>query len=149
MEKNCHFGVAGQELWDWRRLIVPTKLFLEKIFQNWSKVQDTNLIGAVYLYADFCFPVKEVRNNLEFILQNTPYWDKNVGELQVSDLKEQVMQIKILVSTPNENSLSTLKAYIREEIIAYIVQNHPYALPKSRTYQQKQDFDCAAGVEKK
>lgn len=139
--EEINFRSVVIKLWDWRRLIVPTNLFLEKTFQNWSKVQDTNLIGTVYLYVDFSLPVKELRSYLELILQKTPHWDRNVGLLQVGDLQERVMQLKILASASNADSLSNLRAFLREELIGYIVQKYPYALPKTRSYALKNDLN--------
>lgn len=129
------------KLWDWRRLIVPTSFFLDKTFENWSRVQDNNLIGTVYVYVDFILPVAMVREQLSVILAKSPYWDKKVGLLQVGDLQERVMQLKILASASNPNDLANLRAFIREEIISYIVTNYPNALPKTRSYTVKNDFD--------
>ena len=138
--EEINFRSVVVKLWDWRRLVVPTSFFLEKTFQNWNRVQDTNLIGTILFSVDFTLPVSEARNHLKRILQDTPYWDKNVGILQVSELQERVMQIKILASSHNADDLSNLRAFIREEMIKYIVQDHPYALPKTRSFTQKNDI---------
>jgi small-conductance mechanosensitive channel len=135
--EEINFRNVIVKLWDWRRLIVPTNFFLEKSFQNWSREQKTNLIGSVILYTDFTLPVAEVRIKLNSLLKNSPYWDQNVGSLEVSDLQSQVMQLKILASAKHSGDLSKLKASIREELIGFIVKTYPYALPQSRSYTMK------------
>ena len=47
-------------IWDLRRLVVPLSYFIEKPFQNWTCVS-ADLLGAVYVYADYTIPVAEVR----------------------------------------------------------------------------------------
>lgn len=131
--EEINFRSVIVKLWDWRRLIVPTNFFLEKSFQNWSRENNTNLIGAVLLYCDFTLPVNDIRNKLDSLLKNSPYWDQNIGTVQVSDLQPEVMQLKILASARNSSDLSKLKADIREELMDYIVKTHPNALPQSRS----------------
>jgi small-conductance mechanosensitive channel len=39
-------------IWDQRRLIVPINQFIEKPFQNWTRIS-ADLLGTVYLYVDY------------------------------------------------------------------------------------------------
>ncbi len=48
--------------WDLRRMILPITYFVEKPFQNWSRVS-TDLLGAVVLYLDYQAPIGELRRN--------------------------------------------------------------------------------------
>lgn len=146
--EEINFRNVVVKLWDWRRLVVPTSFFLEKSFQNWSSVQTNNLIGTVFLHVDFTLPVADIRSKLLDLLNKTPYWDENVGLIQVSELQERVMQLKILASARNPDDLSNLKAYLREEIMAYIVRKHHYALPKTRSYSSKNDNELERSVNK-
>ncbi|MBA2648447.1 MAG: mechanosensitive ion channel [Legionella sp.] len=135
--EEINFRNVVIKLWDWRRLIVPTSYFLEQSFQNWSRVEDTNLIGTVFLYVDFTMPVSKIRDKLSSILNNTNLWDGNVNTVQVNALQENVMQLKILASAKNSSDMSDLCAFIREALITYIVSEFPNALPKERTTLQE------------
>jgi small-conductance mechanosensitive channel len=42
--------------WDLRRMILPITYFVEKPFQNWSRVS-TDLLGAIVLYLDYQAPI--------------------------------------------------------------------------------------------
>ena len=45
------------KIWDLRRLILPISYFIEKPFQNWTRVS-ADLLGTVYLYVDYSVPVE-------------------------------------------------------------------------------------------
>ncbi|STY28619.1 small-conductance mechanosensitive channel [Legionella wadsworthii] len=120
------------KLWDLRRLTVPTHYFLEKPFQNWSRNEINNLIGAVSLYVDFTLPLAKLRNKVTDILKSSALWDGKTCKIQVYDLQEHVMQVRILVSAQNADDLSNLRCEIREKVIQYIVENYPRALPMTR-----------------
>jgi small-conductance mechanosensitive channel len=127
---------------DWRRLVVPTNYFLNKSFQNWSRQEKNNLIGSIYLYADFTLPVHKTRAELTRILTQSSFWDGDVGDINVSDLKENVMQLKVSASARNPSDVDNLQNEIREKLIHYITQNHAACLPILRSYTVKN-----AGVE--
>ena len=131
--EEINFRNVVIKMWNWRRMIVPTHFFLEKAFQNWNRVEHTNLLEVFYLYVDFTMPVEQLRNKFYSILKNSDLWDKDVGKMQVSDLKESSMQLKIVVSAKNSDEASNLGAHIREELISYIAKTFPDLLPKTRS----------------
>ncbi len=130
--EEINFRNVIVKLWDWRRLVVPTNYFLENSFQNWSREQTTNLIGSVFLYVDFTLPVSALRDELNNILTHSSFWDGTIGNLTVSDLQAQVMQLKILASAKNAGDVGNLCNEIREKLINYIVKNYPECLPRVR-----------------
>lgn len=118
-------------LWDWRRLILPLSYFMERPFQNWTR-EEASLIGTVHLYADYTLPVAELRAKLEEIAQRSKLWDGRVVALQVTDFRETVMEIRMLVSARNAGEAFDLRCHVREEIIGWLQQAHPGALPRLR-----------------
>src|SRR5690606_30664525 len=70
-------------LWDKRRLIVPTTYFIENTFQTWTRTQ-ADILGTVFIYADYTLPLDPVRNELTRVLAETNYWDGKVNVLQVT-----------------------------------------------------------------
>jgi small-conductance mechanosensitive channel len=131
--EEINFRSVVVKLWDWRRLVVPTNYFLENIFQNWSREQDNNLIGVVYLFVDFTLPVDKVREELNSILSSNPLWDGTVGTITVNDLQPQVMQLRVLASAKNADDVSKLRNEIREKLMSYIVAHYPNSLPQGRS----------------
>ncbi|MDB5509716.1 MAG: mscS [Hyphomicrobiales bacterium] len=119
-------------LWDWRRMIVPLSHFIEKPFQNWTR-EGAALIGSVMLYVDFTVPVGELRRRLEETVKRSSLWDGKVVNLQVTDFRENTMEVRMLVSASNSGRTFDLRCEIREQMIDFIQQRYPSALPRMRT----------------
>lgn len=119
-------------LWDWRRLIVPLSYFIETPFQNWTR-EGAALIGSVFMYTDFTVPVADLRARLEEVVKSSPLWDGRVVALQVTDFKENTMELRMLVSASNSGKAFDLRCEVRERMIAYVQQRYPHALPRLRT----------------
>src|SRR3989440_1298729 len=117
--------------WDLRRLVLPITYFVEKPFQNWSRVS-TELLGTVILYLDYQAPMGELRKELKRLVQNHPKWDKRVCGLQVTDTKEHVIEVRALISGSDPGKLGDLRCEIREGLIDFLVRNYPESLPRSR-----------------
>ncbi len=119
------------KLWDWRRLILPLGYFIEKPFQNWTR-EGASLIGTVMIYLDYTVPVAEIRRKVEEIAAASPLWDRQVVNVAVTDFRETVMEIRILVSAADGGKTFDLRCEVREKLIAFIQQDYPGALPKMR-----------------
>ncbi|MCQ8240667.1 mechanosensitive ion channel family protein [Rhizosaccharibacter radicis] len=118
-------------LWDWRRMILPIAYFLEKPFQNWTH-QSASLIGSVFFYLDYSVPVDAIRARLQEIVKETPLWDGNVVNLQVSDMKQREVEIRMLVSARNAPQAWDLRCFVREKMLMFLQSEHPEALPRTR-----------------
>ncbi len=119
-------------LWDRRRMIVPLKYFLEKPFQNWTR-ETSNLIGAVFLKVDYTVEVDALRGRLKGVVRETPLWDGEVCNLQVTDATENTIEIRIAVSARNAPDTWDLRCFVREKMIEFLKEQHPEALPRQRT----------------
>ena len=117
--------------WDLRRMILPITYFVEKPFQNWSRVS-TELLGTVILYLDYQVPMGELRKELKRLVENNPKWDKRVCGLQITDTTEHAIQVRALVSSTDPGKMGDLRAEVREGLINFLVKNHPDSLPRSR-----------------
>jgi len=119
------------KLWDWRRMIVPLSYFIEKPFQNWTR-ETSALIGSVFLYVDYTVPVEKVREKLMEIARASPLWDGRVVVLQVSDAKDRTIELRALLSARSAPSAWDLRCEVREKLIAYLREEYPDALPRTR-----------------
>jgi small-conductance mechanosensitive channel len=128
------------KIWDERRLIVPISYFIEKPFQNWTRTT-SQLLGAVFIYADYSVPVQELRNELNRILESEPQWDKRVATVQVTNSTEQTVEIRILVSAENSSNTWNLRCLVRERMIEFLQKKYPDCLPRIRleTAEHKSD----------
>lgn len=119
-------------IWDQRRLVVPINYFIEKPFQNWTRTT-SELLGTVMLYTDFMVPVDDVRAELDRILDGNPLWDGRVRNVQVTDVREQSVELRAMVSAATSGNLWDLRVQVREKLVDYLRQHHPEALPRVRT----------------
>ncbi len=119
-------------LWDWRRLVLPLTYFIQKPFQNWTR-DGASLIGSVFLYVDHTAPLDAMRKKLGEIAAQSPLWDRSVVNLQVSDAKENVIEVRMLISARNAPQAWDLRCEVREKMITFLQTEHPGALPRHRT----------------
>ncbi|WP_082512439.1 mechanosensitive ion channel domain-containing protein [Afipia sp. Root123D2] len=119
------------KLWDWRRMVVPLSHFIEKPFQNWTR-ETSALIGSVFLYVDYSVPTEKLREKLMEIVRASPLWDGRVVALQVSDTKDRTVELRALVSAGSAPATWDLRCEVREKLIAYLQQDYPEALPRTR-----------------
>jgi small-conductance mechanosensitive channel len=118
-------------IWDDRRMVLPLSYFIQKPFQNWTRVS-AQLLGSVFVWVDYTFPVDEARLALKPIIENNPLWDKRFWNLQVSDTSEKTIQLRVLATAADSSKAWDLRCKIREDFIAYIQKNHPQCLPRVR-----------------
>lgn len=119
------------KLWDWRRMILPLSYFIENPFQNWTR-EGSALIGTVMIYLDYSVPVGALRKRVEEIANESKIWDRRVVNVQVTDFKESVMEVRILISANNAPKTFDMRCEMREKIIDFIQNEYPAALPRVR-----------------
>ncbi|RYZ96005.1 MAG: mechanosensitive ion channel [Sphingobacteriaceae bacterium] len=123
-------------IWDQRRLILPINYFIEKPFQNWTR-NTSEILGTAFLYVDQTFSVDALRSELERLLNISELWDGRVGILQVTDIKETVMELRALMSARNSSEAFDLRCYVRENLLKFIKENQESGLPKTRVVMQE------------
>jgi small-conductance mechanosensitive channel len=117
--------------WDWRRLILPLTYFIENPFQNWTH-SSAELIGTVFLHVDYAMPIEPIREKLQEVVKDNPRWDGKIAGVQVTDLPEQMVEVRILVSARSAPVVFDLRCDVREAMIAWMVKDYPWALPRQR-----------------
>ena len=118
-------------IWDKRRLIVPITYFIDKPFQNWTRTT-SEILGTVFIYVDYGFPVDAMRDELTRILKRAKEWDGQVNVLQVTDAKQVTMELRALVSAANSPAAWDLRVKVREELIRFVQEKYPQYLPRTR-----------------
>ncbi len=123
-------------IWDKRRLILPTTYFIEKPFQNWTRVS-ADILGSVFIYTDYEMPVEKLREAFLEMVKKTTFWDGNVAVMQVTNATDRIMEIRALMSAPDSPTAWDLRVHIREELIRFLRENYPKHLPKTRVMMEK------------
>ena len=118
-------------VWDDRRLIVPVSKFLEDSFQNWTR-ESSQLLGSAFFYVDPSADVARIRAALEKVVKSNPLWDGRFFNLQVTDIKPDVMELRALVTAADASRAFDLRCAVREALMGYIAGQMPEALPRHR-----------------
>lgn len=132
-------------IWDLRRLVLPITYFIEKPFQNWTRVS-ADILGTVFLYADYTIPVEKVRRKLHEILRATDLWDGKVWGLQVTNATERTVELRALMSAPDASLAWDLRCHVREALLAWLQGEFPASLPRVRAEIPGGSGKGAAGV---
>ena len=118
-------------IWDERRLIIPCRYFTQTPFENWTRRAAAQL-GTVELKLDWSAPMTLIRTKVEQLLTATDLWDGRTWAVQITDSDEYTVTVRILVSAANSGNLNDLRAYLREQVISWIVTDEPWARPAQR-----------------
>ncbi|WP_428262178.1 mechanosensitive ion channel family protein [Haliangium sp.] len=118
-------------IWDLRRLVVPITYFIEKPFQNWTRVS-ADLLGTVFLYTDYRIPVDELRAELARVLEVSDKWDGKVCGLQVTNATERTLELRALMSAADSGKAWDLRCHVRERLVTFIQERFPDYLPRHR-----------------
>jgi len=119
------------KIWDLRRLIVPLTYFLENPFENWTR-SSAHILGSILLYMDYTVPVTALREKFLELVKANAKWDGQTAVLQVTDAKENTIEVRALVSARNSGLAWDLRCEIREQLIDFIGREYPGALPRRR-----------------
>ena len=113
------FTFVVVRLWDKRQLILPVSYFLERPFQNWTRYTP-ELIGAVFVQADFGVPVDAMRAELQRLCEADPNWNGQVCRLIVSDVNERSIVVRATVSADEPAKLFDLRVAVREGLVRWL-----------------------------
>jgi small-conductance mechanosensitive channel len=119
------------QIWDDRRLILPTSYFTSKPFQNWTRTGSA-VLGTAELDVDWSTPVEDVRAELRSVCEGTELWDGRVCVLQVTDAVGGMVRLRALVSSPDAPALWDLRCLVREHLVAWVWERRRGALPRFR-----------------
>jgi len=118
-------------IWDQRRLIVPINQFIERPFQNWTRVS-ADILGSVFVYTDYTVPVEALRPEIERMVKASKDWDGRFWNLQVTDTTERTLQLRVLATAADASKAWDLRCELREKLVAFLQDTYPQCLPRIR-----------------
>ena len=118
-------------IWDQRQIILPITYFIEKPFINYTRA-DLELLGTAFIYTDHTINVQKLREAaLEFV-HAYPDWDQRVATVAVTNLTDQSVEIRVLVSISDLTKMFDFRTSVREFLLGHIQEQQPEALPRTR-----------------
>ncbi|MFF9122025.1 mechanosensitive ion channel family protein [Streptomyces sp. NPDC014889] len=118
--------------WDERRITMPVSYFTSNPFENWSR-GTPQMTGTVYFHLDHCAPMDAMREKLRDILRECPAWDGRAYNLVVTDTTPTTMEVRALVTAKDAGDIWTVRVEVREQLLRWLSEHHPYALPRINT----------------
>lgn len=106
-------------LWDHRNLILPIPRLLEMPFENWTRL-GTDLIGTVLVRVDFAAPIARVRDEVERFVSAHPLFDGATVAVQVIEIEERTVTLRVLVSASDAAKLFDLRCDVREFVLGLL-----------------------------
>jgi small-conductance mechanosensitive channel len=120
------------QLWDERRMIIPTSWFTTQPFENWTR-SSAQLLGGVNLDVDWTVPMERLRQRLTDVLDASSLWDRRVNVLQVTDAVGGVTRGRPRVWARPAPVLWDLRCHVREELATWLREQGGPGIPLVRT----------------
>ncbi len=118
-------------VWDDRRLVLPSTYFTTTPFENWTRTS-SQLMQSVDFDLDWLVDPQAMRDEMHRVLGRTELWDGRVAVLQVTDAVGGMIHVRILVTAVDAPTLFDLRCFVREEMIRWLHEHQPAALPRTR-----------------
>lgn len=115
--------------WDERRITMPVSYFTTRPFENWSR-GGLQMTGTVFLHCDHSAPVDLMRDKVLEILHNCKAWDGRAWDLAVTETTPSTIVVRAIVTAKDADDLWTVRCAVREQLIAWLAEKHPDALPR-------------------
>lgn len=124
------------KIWDRRRLILPITYLIEKPFQNWTR-ETAQIIGNIVFHLDFQVNIEALREEFNKTVERQPLWDHDVCVLQVIDTTATSIVVRGLMTAKTSPEAWDLRCAVREELMIYLQEKQPQALPLQRVQLAK------------
>ncbi|UGY90863.1 mechanosensitive ion channel family protein [Streptomyces gobiensis] len=121
--------------WDERRITMPVSYFTSKPFENWSR-GGPQMTGTVFLHLDHTTPIAELRAKTEEVVRASDAWDGRNWSLVVTDTTPSTIEVRAAMTARTADDIWTLRCEVREALITWLREKHPYALPRVRTTRE-------------
>jgi small-conductance mechanosensitive channel len=119
------------QIWDDRRLILPTSYFTTKPFQNWTRTGSA-VLGTAEIDVDWSAPVEPLRAELRRVCEGSDLWDGRVSVLQVTEAVGGFIKLRALVSAHDAGALWDLRCLVRERLVGWVWEQRQESLPRVR-----------------
>ncbi|MEI5100052.1 mechanosensitive ion channel [Streptomyces sp. PmtG] len=118
--------------WDERRITMPVSYFTSKPFENWSR-GGAQMTGTVFFHLDHTAPLALMREKLHEVVRDCAAWDGRDWGLAVTDTTPNTIQVRALMTAKDADDIWTVRVAVREQLVAWLAEHHPYALPRVNT----------------
>lgn len=123
-------------IWDERRLIIPCTYFTTNPVETWTR-RSEKILGTVYMDLDWRVPVDAVREKFMEIIEASDTWDHRSANVLVTGSEGGYVTVRFKISAANSDDQWDLRCLVREQIMTWLQQEHPEALPVTRVAMER------------
>ena len=113
-------------------MILPCTYFTTTPFQNWTH-KSAQIKGVVEIAvassASLDSLLEALRAELTRILQSSPHWDRQQGDLHVEDAIGPTVKLVAVVTAIDGDAIEPLRREVREGLLTFLQRDYPEALP--------------------
>ncbi|MEV7728659.1 mechanosensitive ion channel domain-containing protein [Streptomyces sp. NPDC087917] len=132
--------------WDERRLTMPVSYFTARPFENWSR-GGIQMTGTVFVHCSHSAPVELMRKQLHEVLLGCPTWDGRAWDLAVTDTTPSTITVRAIVTAKDPDDLWTTRCAVREALVGWLAEEHPYGLPRINTAPAAVPVDAGTAMD--
>jgi small-conductance mechanosensitive channel len=99
-----------------RRWVVPVTFFVERGFENWTRVGD-GVVGVATVVVDKGVDVERLREGLRGILERSGRWDGRVWGLEVSGVTGAGVEVRAVMGAGDAAGAWELQGVVREGLL--------------------------------
>lgn len=130
--ESIYYTFIRLRTWDERRIVVPVRYFVAQPFENWS-VKDARIYSTIRLVLDHSADIEELRAKfVEFANERDGVIDHDKLCAYVSGQTSEGQEMSFYVMSPDPSSGWETEMQLREDLLAYIRENHPDWWPRER-----------------
>lgn len=107
--------------WDYRRLVLPIRYFVENWFENWS-LRDAFLSKPIYLHVDYIASIDAIRDKfLEFVKSDDDWaQDRDDPSVLVYETKEESLVVRLTCAAKDPSTAWSLHCRLREQMVGWL-----------------------------
>lgn len=128
--EEIHMSYIIVRTWDERAVIVPTNMFLEQTFENWSR-KNEKLTGPVFLRLHPESDVARIREEFLSFLKTQDTWDGRTGSMAMTEAFIDHIELRLSMSAATIGNLFELRTAVREHMIEWLGREMPDALTRA------------------
>ena len=125
-------------IWDERRLIIPVSKLVEEPIENWTR-RSSQLLGTVFVHVDHAADIEALREAGLAAVRAHRLWDGRVAAVQVTDMTQQTLEVRVLMSARSGSELFELRCDVREAVVRALARNNPEAFNRARVVLEEGD----------
>jgi small-conductance mechanosensitive channel len=107
------------DLWDERRLVIPSDYFIANEFQNWTR-KGNEISAVVTADVDLSVPVAPLEAAVRAAVEASTLWDRRSFKFRISAISGSTVTVRMVISTSSVPNMFSLEALVNTTIASFL-----------------------------